>query len=239
MESASKREEAVELNAHYYNPKNEGSYSGLSGLKRGLKGRISSKKLKNWLSGEDAYTLHVPVRRKFRRRKTIVSGIGEQWQGDLVDVSSLKKYNRGNTFILTVVDCFSRVAYAVPLKNKTSKSVISGLKSVIKKAGGVVRRFQSDKGIEFGNRGVQDFLSSQGIEHFTTENDDVKGSIVERFNCTLKEKLWRYFTQHKTLKYVSVLPDILASYNKTYHRSIGMAPLEVNLENQETVWKRL
>ena len=51
--------------------------------------------------------------------------------------------------------------------------------------------------------------------------------------------MWRYFTRHQTWPYIDILQDLVRSYNKTPHRSIGMAPLWVNANNQEKVWQRL
>ena len=228
------------LSREYYNASVPGSYGGARGvLKRGKDRGVSGDRVKKWLKGEDAYTLHRPVRRRFRRRKTIVSGPGQQWQCDLMDLSSLSKYNGGMKFVLTCIDVFSKVGYAYVLKNKSSGWVLKGLKAVFKKAGEPPVKLQTDKGSEFLNKPVQDFLRGAGVKHFVSENDDVKCAIVERWNRTLKERLWRYFTHKRTLSYVSVLPRLVSSYNDSYHRSIGMAPSAVNAENRESVWRRL
>ena len=42
-----------------------------------------------------------------------------------------------------------------------------------------------------------------------TQNEDIKASIAERFNRTLKEKLWRYFTKKNTLRYREPLPHLV------------------------------
>ena len=81
-------------------------------------------------------------------------------------------------------------------------------------------------------------LKAEGI-HFYTTNSEVKASIVERFNRTLKSRMRRYFTWKNTLKYIDVLPQLVKSYNHSYHRSIGMKPAEVNGRNESIVWKRL
>ena len=62
---------------------------------------------------------------------------------------------------------------------------------------------------------------------------------MERFNRTLKNKMWRYFDYANTHRYWNVLDDLVDGYNRTYHRSIKMAPLEVTKFNAQTVWKRL
>ena len=72
-----------------------------------------------------------------------------------------------------------------------------------------------------------------------TENEDIKASIAERFNRTLKEKLWRYFTKKNTLRYIEVLPQLVQSYNHSYHKSIKRSPAEVDDSNQEDVWQTL
>ena len=82
------------------------------------------------------------------------------------------------------------------------------------------------------------WLDEQGVQHFSTEGD-AKASVVERFNRTLKERLYRYFTAANTLKFDDVLPELVQGYNATRHRSIGMAPQDVTRDNEEAVWKRL
>jgi len=98
---------------------------------------------------------------------------------------------------------------------------------------------QSDKDKEFLNAAFQSMLQSRGIHFYISENDDLKASVVERFTRTLKTKMYRYFTHANTRRYVDVLDDLLHSYNNTYHRSIGMAPVEVGPHNEDRVRARL
>jgi hypothetical protein len=85
----------------------------------------------------------------------------------------------------------------------------------------------------------QKFLKENNVHFFTTYNDKTKASIVERFNRTLKTKMWKYFTHRETLTYVDVLPDMVESHNHTIHIPIGIPPAEVTWANQTTVSKRL
>ena len=93
--------------------------------------------------------------------------------------------------------------------------------------------------MEFLNKSVQALLRKRGVHHFSTHNAETKASIVERFNRTLKTRMWRYFTKVQTWRYIDVLPDLVRTNNDTRHRSIGMAPSQVNARNQEKVWQRL
>ena len=95
------------LQQRYYDPKRVGSYGGVAALRR----VVPEQDVERWLSEQDTYTLHKPVRRRFKRRCVVVGGPNQQWQADLVDMSRLKKVNDGTTFILTVIDVFSKLAY--------------------------------------------------------------------------------------------------------------------------------
>ena len=74
---------------------------------------------------------------------------------------------------------------------------------------------------------------------FFTSNNETKSAIVERFNRTLRSKLWRFFTASKQERYVDVLQHLVDSYNKTTHNSTGYAPADVNVMNAEDVWRKL
>ena len=198
----------------YFDPKRVSSYGGVDALRRVT--RVPRKIVEEWLSEQDAYTLHKPARRHFTRRRVVVGGPRQQWQADLVDLSNLKTDNDGMTFILTVIDVFTKVAWCIPLKNKSATSLVTALKSTFTEG-----------------------WPKYGIHHFSTHNAETKASIVERFNRTLKTRMWRYFTKHQTWRFIDVLQDFVHSYNNTHHRSIGMTPSQVNTKNQEEVWQRL
>ena len=77
------------VRSYYKNPKNPGAYSGLQKLSKGLK--IGRKTIQDILTEEETYTLHTPIRKKFKRRRVLTNGPGQQIQMDLIDVSHLKK----------------------------------------------------------------------------------------------------------------------------------------------------
>ena len=68
---------------------------------------------------------------------------------------------------------------------------------------------------------------------------DKKGAIIERFNRTLKSRLEMFFNETKKHIWIDALDIFVANYNDTLHRSIGMAPSSVTMQNQEEVYKRL
>jgi transposase InsO family protein len=223
------------LKQQYYTAKKPSSYAGVQNLARATKKKPAD--VLPWLQEQDTYTLHKPVRHTFPRRKVISPGPGYQWQADLVDVANIKSHNDGYTFLLTVIDVFSKQAWCIPLKNKSATSLVAAFESLLNKH--KVQNLQTDKGKEFLNKPLQALLKKHKVNFFTTHNEETKASIAERFNRTLKTKMWKYFTQHNTRRYVDILDDLLYSYNRTYHRSIKMAPVDVNDKNKQTVWENL
>jgi len=51
--------------------------------------------------------------------------------------------------------------------------------------------------------------------------------------------MWKYFTYNNTSRYVDVLQDLVYSYNNTFHRTIGMSPSHVTMENEDVTRKRV
>jgi len=102
-------------------PKQAGSFRGLDVIRRHT--RVSSKNAREWLMGQNAYTLHKQSNTKFPRRKTYAHGVNDLWQADLVDLSSLANQNDSNRYLLTCIDVFSKYARVEPLKNKTGSSL--------------------------------------------------------------------------------------------------------------------
>ena len=90
----------------YFDPNRVGSYGGVDALRPVT--HAPRKIVAQWLSEQDAYSLHKPARRRFKRRCVIVGGMNQQWQADLVDLTTLKDDNDGMTFLLTIIDVFSK-----------------------------------------------------------------------------------------------------------------------------------
>ena len=182
----------------YFDSKSPVAFTGLVPLYREAKKTIPSLTLagvREWLRENETYTLHKPVRYNFKRNRVYVNGIDDQWQADLVDVSSLSRFNKGNKFLLTCIDVFSKYAWVIPLRNKTSASLVDAFQSILD-TGRSPDKLQTDKGTEFLNAPFQHLLEKHEIKFFTT-NSELKASVIERFNRTLKTRMWKYFTANR------------------------------------------
>jgi len=198
---------------------------------------MKQKEVKEFLDTVDTYTLHKPIRKKFETRRVYVKGIDEQWQADLVEMREFSDENKGINYLLTIIDCFSKYAWAKPIKNKTADEIIKSFDEIFKER--APSKLQTDKGKEFINSKFQKFLGSKNIIWFST-NSEFKASIVERFNRTLKTKMWKYFTQVGDKKWIDIVDDLVFNYNNTFHTSIKMTPVEGSKkENEVLVYKNL
>jgi transposase InsO family protein len=214
----------------YSTPSAPASFTGLSTFYKNHK-NFKHKLVKNELEKDLTYSLHKQPQRNFKRRIVEVAGIGDQWQVDLLDISKLKHNNSHFTFLLTCIDSFSRYAWAVALKNKEGKTCAEALKQIIGSSS-APNYIYSDAGHEFTNKLCKAVYKEHGISHILTRST-LKAAIVERFNKTLRQKIWRFMTYNKTKRFVDVLPELVSSYNATIHSSIGMPPKDVNKQNEQ------
>ena len=134
-----------------------------------------------------------------------------------------EKQNKGFKYLLTVIDVFSKFAWTIPLKAKTGKQMIELFENIFKER--KPKKIWTDAGKEFINKDFKKFLSDNEIELYQTYNEG-KAVVIERFNRTLKEKMWRYFTETNSNKYLDILPKLIFDYNNMIHSTIKMTPIE-------------
>lgn len=177
--------------------------------------------------------LHKPSRKNFHRRRVIQKGLNETWQIDLIEMIPYSQQNKGFKYILSVIDNFSKYAYAVAVKNKNASSIQNAMRNIIIKSKyGSPKNIHSDQGKEFFNKDFQKLMKEFDINHYHTYSK-MKASIVERFNRTLKNKIWPKFSLQGSYNWISILDNILKEYNNTWHRTIKMKPKDVNFKNEK------
>ena len=73
-------------------------------------------KAKQQLLAREVFSPQITKLRKERKKPLYED---ETWSVDLIDKSSLSKYNNNYKFIFTVIDIFTKYAWAFPLKKKS------------------------------------------------------------------------------------------------------------------------
>lgn len=176
--------------------------------------------------------LHKPARRHYPRRHVITKGLNDLFQADLVEMIPYAHENRGHKYLLTVIDVFSKYAWAIPIKNKSTMEVTLAMEKIFK-SGHIPRNLHTDSGREFFSYQFKKLMEKYGnINHYSTYSN-MKASIVERFNRTLKENMWKEFSFSGKYRWINILPDLLDQYNRKKHRTIGMSPTEALKKKNE------
>ena len=167
----------------------------------------------------------------------MVFNIDDIWSADLKDMQSISKQNKGFKYILTIIDIFSKYAYAVPLKSKSSSNIIEAFEKLFKSS--KPKKLWTDQGLEFTGNNFKKFLSKNNIELYHVYNEG-KAAVVERFNRTLGEMIQKHLTATNSSKYIDVLQKLLNDYNNKYHSSIKMTPFEAtDSKNTSLVYNNL
>lgn len=226
----------------YYDPANAGSFSGPDKLYRYVqkagKYVISKHKIRQWLLRQEAYSLQRPVRRRFQRNKVITTGIDDQWDADLMDLSRHKTDNDGYAYVLVVIDIFSKYVWLRPLTTKRGSDVRRAFTDILED-GRRPNRVRTDKGQEFRSIEFNRLLKGEKIQHLYAQNTEVKANYAERAIKTIKSKIYRYMTHEMSDRYIDHLQDFAGNYNGTYHRTIGMAPQKVTKTKETDLWWRM
>ena len=213
------------LNEIYHNVKSVPSYSA---------------KIQDFLRHNVTSSLHRQVRKRFPTRRVIVRFPYQIMMSDLIDYSHNKMpfKNDGYRYILVFIDCFSKVAWAEALRRKGGLDSSIAIEKILNRMKEMPQSLVTDQGTEYYDHRVQKLLSRYGINHYSIKGKH-KACIAERFIKTLKTRLERYFWSRGSRRWIDVLPNFISNYNRTYHRSIKMAPVNVSETNRAQVFKNL
>lgn len=182
--------------------------------------------------------LHKSARKNFRRRRVIVVGLNDLFQADLIEMIKYARLNKGFKYILVVINVFSKYVWCEPVKSKRAEDVTSAMKKILTQAKNPPKHMQTDLGREFYNKIFEKLMNDMGIKHYSTYSN-LKASVVERVNRTLKNKMWKQFSLQGNYKWLDILPKIVEDYNNSVHRTIGMKPKDVNENNEKHLFQTI
>ncbi len=229
------------LSSIYNNVKKPGSFLGVEKLYDAVKAErvynVTYDEITKWLQKHEPYSLNRAVRRVSYRNAVLVSGLDDQFEADLADLSnaSYVEANNGVKYLLVVIDVFSRYLWVEALTNKHAKTIIAAFEKIFKTSKRKPKRLRTDRGSEFTAKSVQKFMKGQNIHQIFTSNE-VQANYAERVIKTLKSKIYRYVVHENTFEYTKVLQNMVDSYNNTWHHGIRERPKNVNKSNEGRLW---
>ena len=137
-----------------------------------------------------AEELHEPNIRHFNKRTVYLEFKDNIWGVDLADMQLISKLNKLFTFLLCIIDNFSKYAWVVPFEDKIGVSIVNALQKILDKSGHKPNKIWVDKGSEFYNNSFKRWLKYNDIEMYTIHNEG-KSVVAERFIRTLKTKIYK------------------------------------------------
>ena len=233
-------EEEQILTDIYYNPRSPVAFGGIQKILKYLKSEgietIKPKKLKIWLSRQEAYTSHRSARRRFQRPRVIAFSVNYQWDSDTANMTGYREHNDGYSHFAVFIDIFSRFLYTAPMKTLTGKEMVYIMNDLFEQTTDKPKNLRTDQGSEYKNNQVKKFLRDNRINHIFTYYE-TKANYAERVIKTIKLKINKYFTSKETFRWIEILPDLTFGYNQSYHRTIKMSPNQAKEGNDYQVWK--
>jgi hypothetical protein len=231
----------VDLKNIYSTPGEGGAFSSVDKLYKILKinhHSVTKNQIKNWLNDNYTYAIHKARQLNFSRNPILASYIDHNWQGDILFFPELTNYNDRKGCILVCIDVISRYAWGKPMRTKSGEETAKSFEEILKESSRKPEKLQTDKGTEFYNKNFKAVLKKYDIKLYSTESDN-KAAIAERCIKEIKKLIYRYLTMNQTNRYIDVLQKIFETYNKTFHSSIGMAPIDVNEKTMSTALRNL
>ena len=144
------------------------------------------------------------------------------WQIDLYGPLTLTR--RGNIYLFTAVDMFSKFIFVNPLANKDAVTVSNALFNLFTTFG-ICDTVISDKGSEFIARVTKEVCAMLGIEQqFTPSFVHHCLGACERTHSTLAERLTPYMKSHY---WDEIVPAITFAMNSSQNSALGYSPFEV------------
>ncbi|KAL3096590.1 hypothetical protein niasHT_026347 [Heterodera trifolii] len=236
--------EAVEklLEQVYYDLRSPASYAGIQKVLAEAQRRnpsITYQDVHQFLHKQRTYTLFKPRKNRFRRLKTVPSGLHTDWQCDLCIMDALKEHNDGFRYILVCIDVLSRKIFTAEVESKKSEHMIEAFEKIFKKADVLPNKLYSDAGLEFQAKKMKEYWNQKQIIKHVMYSPHLHAGVVERANRTIKERLYKYFSEKNTKRWVDVLDRVVHNLNNSANRTTGLRPVDVNFKNAIALRNRL
>jgi len=134
--------------------------------------------------------------------------------------------DRGNRYILTLVDYATRYPEACVLKNIEAETVAEALVTMFTRVG-IPMEILSDQGTQFMSNVMKEVSRLLSMTQLvTTPYHPMCNGLVERFNGTLKAMLKRMCVE-RPKDWDRYVPALLFAYREAPQESLGFAPFEL------------
>jgi len=131
---------------------------------------------------------------------------------------------KGNRFIITVIDHFSKYAFAFPVRNHEARTVAKYLVERVFLVHGVPLQLLSDRGAEFEEHIFREICELLGVDKLrTTAYKPSTNGALERMHRTLNTMLGKV-VDDKQRDWDVHVAYVMTAYNATVHSATGFTP---------------
>lgn len=139
-------------------------------------------------------------------------------------VGPFVKSSKGNSYLLVIVDAYTKFLVMKPVKTTKTSMVIDKMREYFS-IFGIPKRIISDRGSCFTSIKFKDFLSQLGVRHVLNAVATPRANgQVERYNRTLLDALTAKCIGSDEKKWDAQVPDIQLGLNNTINKGIGKTP---------------
>ena len=151
--------------------------------------------------------------------------MGAPWERIGIDITGpFPKSARGNRFMLTIVDHFSKWAEAFPISNHEATTVARVLIEQVIARFGVPLQILSDRGAEFESKLFAELCRVLGTDKIrTTAYKPSTNGMVERLHKSLNSMLAKCIDFQQRF-WCEQTPIVMAAYRATRHEATGYTP---------------
>ena len=148
-------------------------------------------------------------------------------------VGPLPVTKRGNRYILTTIDRFSRYIHLIPLESITAENVAVEFRAQYLLVYGFPEQILSDRGSQFTSSIFRILMKLFGIQKlFTSPYHPQSNGMIERSHRFIKERL-RVIAAQNNLDFIkfhdwdNYIAEIQCAYNNTPNKITGIAPYNI------------
>ena len=203
--------------------------------------QLTEDEIKDFFSKSEVFSRFKKHKRAKKYSPIFVYTKRELFQADVVFFTDpdMVKMNSGFKYLFTCIDCFTKMAWIYPMKRNTCENVMKSFKNIIEITDSKPERLNSDRGSELICNEFKTYLKQQNIHHFLAYSLR-KCPIIERFNLTIQNILYKIMVYERTLEWTKYLSQAMDIYLHRKHMTIDMSPMEAEKdENQNKVRSNL
>ena len=135
---------------------------------------------------------------------------------------------KGEQFILSVIDCFSRYLTLISIKDHNATTMSQSLFERVVGYFGCPRKILSDRGTEFTGRVWGEMMELLGIQHILTSPCYPQGNgIIEQSHRTVGNMVRAQLAYRDDREWVDVLPGIMLIYNEMKQENHGYTASQI------------